>query len=221
MPVIPAECARCTVCHEVKPVSDFHKSKARLSGHGSCCIACANSARNQKRRAIAASKPAKLETLPRPTKPVMPPGFARCKACHQIKRLHFFYRREDGPGYTGRCGACINAAKPVTLKKCGGCDARKPFSEFERLEGGRYEPWCRLCVEVKNRLATRSLMDIETPAPRPAPAYVGALPESRETVGRFLQQHEGQNPARYTGAGVVIRAGLSPEVQSYLSRFTR
>ncbi len=207
---VPAECATCISCGKSKPLSDFYMNGGERGSLRRQCKFCICAAKREK-RALAK----------------LPATQQHCPSCNTTKPIAAF---ATGRGYGETCQACraaerrairLTALELSQRKRCKGCDSLKPFTDFVQVGEGRYRAWCVLCEEVQNRLSMRSLVDIDKPQPRAAPAYVGEMPISRYEAATFLREHEGQNPNRYAGAGVVIRPGMSEAAQAYLARFTR
>lgn len=121
---------RCSICGEVKPISEFYKSK-------SYCITCSKEFDRKKRiRNTAKHTDAWYEEQLRAGATV------RCKKCGKIKPVSEFSRvRKTQNGYEYYCNECISPEKYkenqlksklslLGLRKCKDCGEIKPISEF-------------------------------------------------------------------------------------------
>jgi hypothetical protein len=103
-PVTPAGFARCTHCHERKPVAAFHRAKGNRSGYASWCKACFNAACEVRRKLKAARKAL--------IAPYVPEGCTQCWKCQTVKRHADFYRnRASKTGHSNTCVLCQTEAR--------------------------------------------------------------------------------------------------------------
>lgn len=130
----------CSKCHEVKPLTAFHKDSTQSTGYRCACIECLKKDRKR--------KPFVQLTL----------VFTKtCSICHIEKSLDAFT-----VNYT-RCKPCENAIRrqrvenrehvqhPSGVKVCPQCEAEKPLSEFYKNTWGidGYASHCKKCQDAQ------------------------------------------------------------------------
>lgn len=97
---------RCTLCHEIKPLTDFTKRKNRSDGRQSWCKLCSKEKRQQYVAGI------KIEVDPNQTR--------QCSLCHETKPVTEFYASPDCLyGVKGQCKTCYTPRHNAHRKKPG------------------------------------------------------------------------------------------------------
>lgn len=89
---------RCYVCGESKPLSEFHRCRARRDGRQTYCKACTNLVSDRQRRKRGVPK--------RPERPPAPAGHKVCSKCGHTKPVGAF--RKNRKGYLGRGSHCTD-----------------------------------------------------------------------------------------------------------------
>ncbi|EIE20639.1 hypothetical protein COCSUDRAFT_57208 [Coccomyxa subellipsoidea C-169] len=128
----PRENKKCSGCHDVKPIAEFHKSKRRFDGYQAYCKPCCQ----------------KLHTTWRDSRPAVAPCVTRkfCGGCKLEKAASEFHKdRKRTDGLQCQCKACTTllhkkwrderkrADRPVAERKaCRACAETKPAEEFGR-----------------------------------------------------------------------------------------
>lgn len=145
----------CSICREIKPLSDYYKQSSRPNGVKAACKACY-------------AKSMGWEHMPRKQFPVAPDGFKYCTNCEALKPVDEFYTgsaRSDNR--TSRCATCLReksetsrraqGAKERTLRQienglllCTKCGEKKPatleyFDSHQRTTSG-FHTWCKKCM---------------------------------------------------------------------------
>jgi hypothetical protein len=125
---------RCSICKEVKPLTEFSQHKSYTGGFNSRCKKCVNE-----------------RSIPIP---VIQLNEKRCSKCNELKPITEFppHPRFKG-GFNPQCNRCLSEESSKRLivqlkeKRCSKCGEVKPVTEFPRHSGykdGLYS-LCRRC----------------------------------------------------------------------------
>lgn len=100
----------CRICHEVKPLADYHRNKVNADGHNSMCKTCAAEYDKEKRR--------RRQRVHEPTLTEK-----ECPHCKKIKAAEGFYRYSlSQDGLYNICKVChADQAKARQEAKAGMC----------------------------------------------------------------------------------------------------
>ena len=107
----------CSKCRQDKPLTQFSRNAAGLSGWQCQCKECTNAAyregaaeRNAKNRAARATERAARPPLP----PYVPPADKRCSKCGEVKPLALFGpHQQTRDGRNSWCRSCVHAHDPA------------------------------------------------------------------------------------------------------------
>lgn len=131
---------KCTICKEVKNISDFHKQNGNSSGYRTTCKSC-RCKKSKEKQKIESEDSCLLEH-----------GFRRCKECFNIKEINNFSKKEGTRGgLSYKCkDCCREIVKESSLKyrrservleyqnSPKAIAARKKYRETHRAEAAEY-----------------------------------------------------------------------------------
>lgn len=80
-----------------------------------------------------------------------------CNSCKEEKQVSEFYFRSDTGKYKNRCKRCcidgVVMVKSLTHKICKHCNIEKPFSEYQKVGGGKWlQPYCKSCDSIRKEV---------------------------------------------------------------------
>ncbi len=152
---------RCTVCGDVKPISEFYPDRYHKDGFAYQCKHC--STRHLVRGVRPPTEAQRHQLI------LIAQGKKRCAKCGEVKVLSEFNRsRRKGDGYLSQCKPCLshthqqlaerNRARkmvidPSSPTRCSRCGGIKPASSFhfEPHRKSGLSLWCKDCVREKDR----------------------------------------------------------------------
>jgi hypothetical protein len=156
---------QCTLCGEVKPLSEFHRNPNATDGRHTRCAECINRLAQERRDKSPKQQQRKEKAA------LLAKGQKRCIRCNEVKPLDAFradQRQDDGRRNT--CRQCGNAAYRVTRtgqdkveeidrrkamiaagsKECTNCHQVKVLDEFT-VSKGKISAHCKTCVAEYGR----------------------------------------------------------------------
>lgn len=144
---------QCSICKEVKPLSDYYKGKTHTGVHAACkdCYAVSMGWQRQPRKQF----------------PPAPEGFKYCRKCDELKRLDQFYKvglKTNRDGLSSWCSGCdikdaerhrirkgvkVRDKVPDGMKRCVICKKVVPRTEqYFHRSGNHFQSKCIECVSV-------------------------------------------------------------------------
>ena len=132
----------CRICHEVKPLTDYHRNKVNADGHNSMCKTCAAEYDKEKRRRRQrVHEPAVSEK--------------ECPHCKSVKPADGFYRYSlSMDGLYNICKVChADQAKARQEAKAGMCPPAEKVSKALQAANVHHPPLCRCQLSFAHLLS--------------------------------------------------------------------
>jgi hypothetical protein len=146
----------CSICSEVKELSDYYKSKYGLGGHSAKCKSCTSKFFKKYNKTDATIS----KVFERDGK-----EFKKCKKCKETKEVSEFY--PHGAYYVSKCKICYKqdqrkgtGPKPIKIveidgkesKECRGCGEILPLEDFSLNKNGsgvlQRKASCKDCMRI-------------------------------------------------------------------------